>query len=81
MNKKANIFLGVTVGIFLFAMGVLFIPFLADDVTTFRVSMDCTNATISDGTKLSCLFGDLTIPYMIWFFASLAIGYILGGFK
>ena len=81
MNNRGSVFFGVTVGIFLFVMGVLFIPFLTDDVTTARGSLDCTNSTgISGGTKLTCLTVDLVIPYLIWFFASIALGYIAGGF-
>jgi len=79
MNNKGNIFLGTFIAIFLFSMGVLFIPFLVDNVTIYRTDMDCTNSTITDGTKLSCLQGDLIIPYAILFFSSIAIGYIAGG--
>jgi len=79
MNKQGNIFWGATIGIFIFIMGVLFIPFIADDVTTFRTAMDCSNVSISGGAMLSCLAGDLTVPYLIWFFISLGIGYLIGG--
>ena len=81
MNKKAGIFFGVGIGLFIYIIGVLFIPFIVDDVTTFRTEMDCSNTDITDGTKLSCLVGDLTIPYMIWFFISLLIGFIMGSIK
>ena len=78
MNKRGALFLSIFIGIFIFAMGVLFIPFIVDDITTFRTGMDCTNASISDGSKLSCLGSDLAIPYLIWFFCSIAVGYLLG---
>ena len=81
MNKKGSIFFGVGIGLFIYIMGVLFIPFIVDDVDTFRTSMDCTNTDITDGTKLSCLIGDLTIPYLIWFFVSLLVGFIAGSIK
>jgi len=81
MNKKGSIFFGVGIGLFIYIMGVLFIPFIVDDVDTFRTSMDCTNTDITDGTKLSCLIGDLTIPYLIWFFISLLVGFIAGSIK
>lgn len=77
-NKKGNIFFGLFIGIFLFAMGVLFIPFLTDSITETRIALDCIGSDISDGTKLMCLTTDLTIPYIIWFFSSLGIGYIIG---
>jgi len=77
-NKKGAIWFGAIMGLFLFVMGVLFIPFMTDDVTTFRDEMDCSNSSISDGAKLSCLQGDLLIPYVIWFFTSMALGLFVG---
>ena len=78
MNKKGNVFLGIGLGIFIFIIGVLLMPFLADDITTFRNAMSCGTSSISDGSKLTCLFGDALMPYFIWFFSSLAIGYMIG---
>ena len=80
MNKKGSIFLGLALGIFIFISGVLILPFIADDISTFRVALNCSNsASISDGIKLTCLFGGALVPYYIWFFSSLAIGLIIGG--
>lgn len=79
MNKRGNIFFGATLGIFVFILGVLVIPFFTDDIVTERVNLNCTGAdSISDGVKLTCLQIDLIIPYLIWFFVSVAIG-IFGG--
>jgi len=80
-NKKGSAFFGITIAIFIYIIGVLFLPFVVDDVSNFRVSMDCTNTSISDGAKLSCLVGDLTVPYFIWFFISIAIGFIAGAWR
>ena len=77
-NKKGNIFLGITIALILWISGVLILPFLLDDVDTFRDVMSCTSSSISDGSKISCLFSDALIPFYIWFFASLTIGYIVG---
>lgn len=83
MNKKGSIMLGFGLGIFIFIMGVLIMPFILDDITTFRTALDCADSggTLSYGTKLTCLFGGITAPYYIWFFSSLAIGLIVGGFR
>ena len=78
MNKKGSAFFGIAIGIVVYIFGVLFIPFLMDDVTTFRDAMDCSSADISGGTMLSCLVADAAIPYLIWFFVSLALGFIIG---
>ena len=81
MNKKGNMFFGITVALFIYVIGVLFIPFLVDDVSTFRTEMECSDASISDGAKLSCLVGDLAIPYLILFFVSITLGIIVGSVK
>lgn len=78
MNKRGNVFWGVSIGLFVFVMGVLIIPFITDDITTTRTSLDCTNVSITGGTMLTCLTIDLAIPYFIWFFVSLAIGIFAG---
>jgi len=78
MNKKGSIFLGVIIGLFIYISGVLFLPFITDDITTTRSSLDCSNSSISDGIKLTCLTVDLVVPYYIWFFISLLIGFIIG---
>lgn len=82
MNKRGGgVFFGATIALFVFIFGVLFIPFIINDLTNFRINLDCTNPLISDGTKITCLFGDLVIPYIIWFFISLAIGIVAGANK
>jgi len=82
MNKSGGgFFFGITIGVFLFIVGILLIPFFTDDITTTRTALDCTNASISDGTKLTCLEIDLLIPYLIVFFVSLAGGLIAGASK
>lgn len=82
-NKRGNVFLGIWVGIFVWMMGIMFLPYLTDDVTTARSSsqLDCANTSITDGTKLDCLNVDLVVPYALWLFFSLAVGLITGAFK
>ena len=78
-NGRGNIFFGVVIGIFIFVMGILFIPFITDDLTTFKTAMNCAGSTITGGTMLSCLTADLVVPYLIWFLVSLLIGFLIGG--
>ena len=78
MNKKGSAFFGVAIGIVVYIFGVLFIPFIMDDVSTFRDAMSCEDTSITGGAMMSCLFSDATIPYLIWFFISLALGFIAG---
>ncbi len=77
-NKRGNIFFGVVVALIVWFFGVLFIPFITDDVTSARDLLDCSNNTISDGTKLNCLTVDIVIPYFIWTLMSLAVGFLVG---
>ena len=80
MNKKGSVFFSVVIGLIVFMTGVLFIPFIVDDITTFRTALDCEmTGTITSGTMMTCLFGSALIPYFIWFFTSLALGFIAGG--
>ena len=81
MNKRGNVLLGIGVALIVWVFGVLFLPFLTDDITTFRTDMECSNTSISGGTMLVCLVAGITTPVWIWTILSLAIGFILGGSK
>jgi len=78
MNKKGSVFFGITIALILYITGVLFMPFIADDIDTTRTELSCSDSSISDGTKLTCLATDGLMPYFIWFFISTALA-ILGG--
>jgi hypothetical protein len=78
MNKKGNMFFGITVALFLWIMGILILPYMTDSVTDSRTALDCSNTSISDGTKLTCLYTDAIVPYFIWFLVSLLLGYLAG---
>ncbi len=79
MNKKGNVYFGIGMGIFIFIMGVLFLPFILDDIDTSRNALSCsTPESISDGIKLTCLAISGLVPYYLWFFISIALGYIIG---
>jgi hypothetical protein len=81
MNKRGNIFFGVGIAIFLWVMGILILPYITDSVTDSRTGLDCTNISISGGSKITCLYGDVVVPYFIWFLVSLLLGYIAGSFS
>lgn len=83
MNKKGqSMGLGILSFLAVLIIGLMFVNFLMPEVTTFRTEMNCSSAeSISDGTKLLCLFGDATIPYVIVLIFSLAIGAITSQMK
>ncbi len=77
-GKKGNIFLGISIFFLVYVFGVLFLPFIADDIATTRIQLDCTNANIIDGAKLNCLLTDILMPYYILFFLSTSAGFLIG---
>ncbi len=72
----------IVTAVLIFTAGMLFVNFLQDDVTTFRATdnMNCSNSTISDGSKLTCLGGDIALPYFIFIVVSAAIAVVVARF-
>ena len=68
MNKQGQAGIFVIVAIMIFIVGMVSINIIKPDVTTLRsvAGLNCVNASaISDGTKLTCLAVDITIPWII----------------
>ena len=65
MNKRGSIMLGIVFAIFFLMVGFLLLPFMKDSATDSRTSLDCTNSSISDGNKTTCLLVDFGLPYFI----------------
>ena len=81
VNKKGQTF-GMTIlfGIIIFIFGMLIVNFLIPNVSDARTNLSCSDTSISNGTKLLCLFVDGTIVYYIWGIISLAGGLMLSKF-
>lgn len=78
-NKKGgSILLGIVSGLMIFMVGMLLVNFLKTDIDTARIDLDCTNSSITDGTKLTCLGTDIAIPYAFIVILSIAGGAIFG---
>lgn len=75
-NKRASIFLGVIFAIFFFILGTLLVPFIKGVATDTRTSLDCTNSSITDGGKITCLIADAGFPYFIIVLLTLVGGFI-----
>jgi len=81
MKKKGSIGIVIISAIFIFIIGMATINLILPEVTNFRIDMNCADAdSISDSTKLTCLVGDLTIPYFILIILSISLGGILSRF-
>lgn len=83
-NKKGQATLGIAIviAIIVFLMGMPVVNILKGEVNTARGStgLDCSNASITDGTRLTCLGVDLVIPYFMLIVISIAIGLITARF-
>ena len=76
-NKGQTTAMVILFALFFFILGSLFLNFFPSLVDSARVSLSCTDNTISDGSKLACLGGDLVLPYFILAIVSTAGGVIV----
>ncbi len=68
MNRKGQGGIFVIIAIMIFIIGMVSVNLIKPDVITLRsaTGLNCVNASaISDGTKLTCLAVDITIPWVI----------------
>lgn len=81
MNNRGQIGISIIIAMMIFLSGIIVINILKPDITLARntaTGLNCSNATaISDGTKLTCLAVDLTIPYFIVIILSAAGGVVV----
>lgn len=81
LNKRGSLGIAIMTSIFIFIIGFAVINLLLPEVTDFRINMNCADAeNISDGTKLICLVGGISIPYWILLVLSISVGGILARF-
>lgn len=83
MNRKGqSIMMGVIFGLMIFIAGMLFVNFISERTLDMlgTSGLDCESSTISDGVKVTCLIGELVVPYFIVIFISLAGAVILTRF-
>ena len=66
-NKGQTALIGLMIGVMIFMMAMIFIDPLADviDETRNNSQLDCSNTSITDGKKATCLIVDLILPYFI----------------
>ncbi len=68
MNKQGQAGIFIIVAIMIFIVGMVSVNLIKPDVTTLRsaTGLNCVNSSaISDGTKLTCLAVDATIPWVL----------------
>tara|TARA_R100000750_G_scaffold5568_3_gene4256 strand:+ start:568 stop:822 length:255 start_codon:yes stop_codon:yes gene_type:complete len=83
MNKRGQTALvGLMVGVMIFVLAMVFIAPLGDVIDETRAvsQLDCSNSTISDGHKATCLIVDLMMPYFIAIVLAVGGGYITARF-
>lgn len=80
MNNKGQVGIAIVSAIVIFIVGMLVINIIKPEITIARsnTGLDCANVTnISDGTKLTCLAVDFTIPYFIIIILAASGGFLL----
>lgn len=83
MNKKGSTLgLSIIFGITILIVGFLVINFLTGEVTNARdtSALDCSNSSISDGNKLTCLAVDSVVPYFVLMIIAISGGAIISKF-
>lgn len=79
MNNKGQLLLyAVMIAIFVLIFAVIVTKPIKDMITISRDSehLDCANASISTGTKLTCLIVDLYLPYFIGAILAASVAYM-----
>jgi hypothetical protein len=80
-KRGQSLILAILAAVMIFVAGMLFLNHIKDDVTLIRsIGMDCSNPTISDGAKATCLGIDLVVPIVIILVVSATGGAILSRF-
>lgn len=75
-NKGQTMFFSIIFAIMIFMCGMLMLDLIKPDISDARVNLDCTNMSISDGTKVTCLATDVAVPYLFILIISVAGGLI-----
>ena len=79
MNNRGQLALvGFAFGLFIFLLGLALINPIKDVIQPTREAdqLDCSNSSISDGQKVTCLAVDLLLPYFIITIFAIAGGYM-----
>lgn len=73
-KKKGSIMLTIISVLAFFMFGILIIGLLFPDISIARSpdNLDCSNISISDGNKISCIIVDTVVP--LWIVGLLMIG-------
>ena len=78
-NKKGQaVFLGIMVFVMVFIVAVQFITPIKDQISDARSTdkLDCTNSSISVGTKGTCVIVDWYLPYFMGVVIAAGAGFL-----
>lgn len=82
-NKRGGIGIVIIVAITIILIGMTVVNILTPEVTYAKSAangLDCTNSSITDGTKITCLVFDWVIPYWFILIFGAAGGIIIDNF-
>ena len=79
MNRKGTMALSILTSIFFFFAGMIIMNFVLPEVNlaTGVLGLNCSDNSISDGTKVTCLGFDFVVPYLILLIISVTMGRII----
>lgn len=80
MNKRGSFGLAIIYALVIFIIGMATVNLITPEIDNARdatTGLGCTNSSISDGTKLTCLAVDSVVPYWFILIISIAGGLIL----
>lgn len=73
-NKRGQVFLSIIFSVMYFMIFMVLINVSKDDANTARTNLDCSNSSISDGNKMTCLITDSSVPLFLLAALSVAFG-------
>lgn len=81
-NKGQAALVGIMIGVMVFILAMIFIAPIGDVIDEVRGAdqLDCSNSSISDGHKATCLIVDLFLPYFIAVVIAVGAGFMSARF-
>lgn len=77
MNAKGTVvFVGIMVAFVVIVMGVIFVEPLKDQVSSARVSLNCSAAGLSTGEEMTCISVDSVLFLFIGTVFAVGVGWI-----
>lgn len=64
-NKGSVLFYGLMLGLTIIILGMALAPAVLESTNSTMSNIDCSNSSISNFDKATCIATDITLPYFI----------------